>query len=218
MLKADLHVHTEYSMDTHMSIEKVISRCLEVGITCVAIADHNAVEGGLRMQKMAPFPVIVAEEILTPYGEIMGMFLKERIPSGISSAEAIKRIKEQGGLVCLPHPFDRLRMAILTRNFPEELLSEVDIIEVFNARANFLSDSEKAKALARDRGFLCSAGSDAHTPGEIGHAYIQMPEFKTPKEFCAALTQGEIFGHKSGMWVHVPSTLNRIRKRFSRKK
>jgi len=205
-------------MDSDMSVEKVIARCQEVGIGCVAIADHDAVEGGLKMQKIAPFPVIVAEEILTPNGEIMGMFLTERIPSGVSPEEAVRRIKEQGGLVCIPHPYDRARCAALDHGFPRDLLSQVDVIEVFNSRASRFADWDKAKLTAQEYGLLHSAGSDAHTPGEIGNAYVEMPEFKSKEEFCSALTQGEIYGHKSGMWVHFPSTVTRIRKRLTGKR
>ena len=88
MLKADFHIHTEYSMDCETPLNKIIERCLKVGINCIAIADHGTAEGGLRIQSMAPFPVIVAEEILTPDGEIMGMFLKETIPSGFSLTQS----------------------------------------------------------------------------------------------------------------------------------
>ena len=77
MLKADLHIHTRYSMDCQTPLEKIIERCQELGINCIAIADHGTAEGGLELQKIAPFKVIVAEEILTTHGEIMGMFLKE---------------------------------------------------------------------------------------------------------------------------------------------
>jgi hypothetical protein len=214
LLKADLHVHTEYSMDCEMRLEKVISRCPEVGIDCVAIADHDAVEGGLKLQKIAPFRVIVAEEILTPIGEIIGMFLTERIPSGVSAEEAIARIKDQGGLVCLPHPFDRLRHGIFSHHSPEHLLSQVDIVEVFNARIVFPSDSNKAKALAQKYGLPGSAGSDAHLPSEIGNAYVQMSEFNSPQEFCSSLAQGEIFGHRSGIWVHIPEIWVTFKKHF----
>jgi len=78
MLRADLHIHTRYSMDCNTPLERIISRCLEMQINCIAVADHGTVEGALEIQQMAPFQVIVAEEILTPHGEIMGMFLKER--------------------------------------------------------------------------------------------------------------------------------------------
>lgn len=217
MLKADLHVHTEYSMDTSMSIEKVIKRCVEVGINCVNIADHNEVEGGVRMQKIAPFRVIASEEILTTHGEIMGMFLTERIPSGISPEEAIRRIKEQGGLVCIPHPYDRARCAALERGFPKELLPEVDIIEVFNSRATRFADWDKAKLTAQEYGLVPSAGSDAHTLGEIGKAYVEMPEFASKEDFCSALAQGKVYGRRSSMLVHIPSTVTRMRKRITGK-
>ena len=96
MLKADLHIHTRYSMDSSTSLEAIVSRCLELGINCIAIADHGTVTGALKMQSLAPFTVIVAEEILTPHGEIMGMFLKETIPSDSSVEETISQIRAQG--------------------------------------------------------------------------------------------------------------------------
>ena len=109
MLKADFHIHTKYSMDCHNELKDIIERCQKLGLTCIAIADHDAVEGGLELQKMAPFKVIVAEEVLTHQGEVMGMFLKKRIASGIPLQQAIAAIKEQGGLVNIPHPFDPMR-------------------------------------------------------------------------------------------------------------
>ena len=97
MLKADLHIHTEYSMDCNTPLEKIIGRCQELGINCIVITDHGTAEGALKMQKIAPFTVIVAEEIMTTQGEIMGMFLKETIPSGLTPGETINRIRAQGG-------------------------------------------------------------------------------------------------------------------------
>ena len=99
MIKADFHIHTLYSMDCDTPVEKIIERCLETGINCVAIADHDAVAGALKMQSLAPFPVIVAEEVLTPQGEIMGMFLKERIPSGQTVEQVISQIRAQGAFI-----------------------------------------------------------------------------------------------------------------------
>ena len=164
LLRADFHIHTTYSMDCNMSLEEIISRCLETGINCIAVADHGSVEGALKMQSLAPFPVIVAEEILTPHGEIMGMFLEERIPSGLPIEQVISRIKAQGALVCLPHPFDTFRGLRLGNGRLEELVEQIDVIEVFNARCPFLQPSTKAGAFARKHGFPGTAGSDAHTP------------------------------------------------------
>ena len=211
MLKADLHIHTRYSMDCDTPLEKIIDRCLEVGINCIAIADHDTIEGALEMQKIAPFPVIVAGEILTPQGEIMGMFLKERVPIGLPIEEAISRIKAQGALVCLPHPFDTFRGLRIDISRLEELADQIDIIEVFNARSPFSRPVTKAQLFARKYNIPETAGSDAHTINEIGSAYLEMPEFSGRDDFLQALKKGRIHGHKSSLLVHLSSTWARVR-------
>src|SRR4030042_5447133 len=125
LLKADLHIHTRYSMVCQTPLEKIISRCQELGINCIAIADHGTAEGALKMQEISPFKVIVAEQILTTEGEIMGMFLKETIPSGITPQEAVKRIHEQGGLVNIPHPFETLRGSALKDKSIDEIAADI---------------------------------------------------------------------------------------------
>ena len=152
MLKADLHIHTLYSMDCNTRLEQVIERCLKVGINCIAIADHGTAEGALKAQELAPFPVIVAEEILTPVGEIMGMFLKVTIPSHLSVEETLSRIRAQGGLVCIPHPFDTLTRSALGAKIMEELADEIDVVEVFNARSPLPGASNKALTFAHKHG------------------------------------------------------------------
>ena len=214
MIKADLHIHTEYSMDCNTPLPQVIERCLETGINCIAIADHGTIEGALEMQGLAPFTVIVAEEILTPRGEIMGMFLKEGIPSGLPLEQVIARIKAQGGLVSIPHPFDTLRGFGIGSEILEELAEQIDIIEVFNARSPLLRYSTKAKVFAQKYGIPGSAGSDAHTPNEIGNTYVEMPEFNSKDEFLQALTRGKIFGRRSSILVHFNSAWVRLKKRF----
>jgi len=197
-----------------MSLEQVIKRCLETGINCVAIADHGTAEGALRMQKLAPFKVIVAEEILTPYGEIMGMFLKETIPSGLSVEETISRIRAQGGLVNIPHPYDTFRQSALRNSILEELAEQLDVVEVFNARGVVRGNTTKARIFAEKYGIAKSAGSDAHTPPEIGNAYIEMPEFNGKDEFLEALNAGKIFGRRANPLVHFGSVWARVKKKF----
>ena len=214
MLKADFHIHTEYSMDCNTTLEEIINRCLEIGINCIAIADHGTTEGGLKMQTIAPFPVIVAEEILTPHGEIMGMFLKETIPGGLSVEETIARIRAQDGLVCIPHPFDIFRHSALSSNIAEELISRIDVIEVFNSRCHLPGCLAKAQVFAQKYGIAKSAGSDAHSPGEIGNAYVEMPEFKGKDDFLNALEKGKISGRKTSPLVHLGSIWARLRNRF----
>ena len=216
MLRADLHIHTEYSMDCNTSLEKIISRCLETGINCIAIADHGTAEGALKMQHLAPFPVIVAEEILTPHGEIMGMFLKETIPSGLSVEQTISRIKAQGGLVCIPHPFDRIRPAGLDGNIIEKIAEQIDVIEVFNSRSLIHQPSVKAQLFAEKYGILQSAGSDAHTVSEIGKACVEMPEFNGRDDFLQALDKGRICGQKTNPLTHFASTWTRLKNKVSR--
>ncbi|MBA7716193.1 hypothetical protein ES703_125259 [subsurface metagenome] len=214
LLKADFHIHTEYSGDCNTPLEEIINRCLEIGINCIAIADHGTTEGALKLQTIAPFPVIVAEEILTPHGEIMGMFLKETIPSGLSVEETIARIKAQDGLVNIPHPFDIFRPSALSTKIIEEIVDQIDAIEVFNSRTPLLRSLTQAQVFAQKYGIAKSAGSDAHSPGEIGNAYVEMPEFNGKDEFLNALEKGKIFGHRTSPLVHLGSAWARLRNRF----
>lgn len=214
MLKADLHIHTKYSMDSNTSLDELISRCLELDINCVAIADHGTTEGAIKLKRIAPFLVIVAEEILTPKGEIMGMFLKETIPSRLSVEETITRIRAQGGLVCIPHPFDRFRPSALDSDILEAIVDQVDIIEVFNARTLPFQNLNGAKIFAQKYSLLQSAGSDAHTLSEIGNAYVEMPEFNGRDDFITALAQGKVCGSRTNPLVHFLSLGNRIKKKF----
>jgi len=213
LLKADLHVHTEYSMDCSTPLTTIIERCQELGINCLAIADHGTAEGALEMQRIAPFTIIVAEEILTPHGEIMGMFLKETIPGGFSVEQTIALIRAQGGIVCIPHAFDLLRPSALGEKIVEEIAEEIDVIEVFNARSLLRRSSEKALAFARKYGIIQSAGSDAHTPGEIGNAYVEMAEFNGRDDFLQALARGKIIGHRTNPLTHFASAWNKIKNR-----
>ena len=214
MLKADLHIHTKYSMDCDTPLEKIIARCNKLGINCIAIADHGTIEGALRMQEIAPFPVIVAEEILTPVGEIMGVFLKDGIPSGSSVVETIARIKEQDALVCLPHPFDTLRRLRLSEPELEALVADIDIIEAFNARSPFAWPTRKAQEFADKHSLAKCAGSDAHSTLEIGRTYVEMPEFEDKDSYLQALRAGTITGKKSSLFIHFLSIWARIKKAF----
>jgi len=212
-MKVDLHLHTCYSPDARSSLEGIVERCQKVGLGCVVVTDHNTIEGALRMKEISPLPVIVGEEVMSTAGEIIGYFLTEEIPRGLTPIEVMTRIKEQGGLVCLPHPFDGLGRHPLKAADRDGLLSCIDIIEVFNARSLRNNFSVQALLFAEKHGFLKSAGSDSHTISEIGNAYVEMPEFSNPEEFKASLAQGQIFGRKNSMKNRVVTVFTTLPKR-----
>ena len=215
MIKADLHIHTAYSVDCTMSLEQIVSRCLEVGINCLGVADHNTIAGALKLKEMAPFSIIVGEEILTLDGEVIGFFLTQEVPGKLSIEETIAQIKAQNVLVCIPHSYDRLRLSVFRDQVFEDIMPEVDIIEVFNARSLSSGSSTRAAKMAQKYGKLASAGSDAHTLSEIGNAYVEMPEFNCKDEFLASLAKGKISGNKSNPTARFVSTWNRLKKRLS---
>jgi len=208
-------MHSRYSLDCNMPLEKIIERCREAGVNCIALCDHGTAEGALKLREIAPFKVIVAEEVLTPYGEIMGMFLEETIPSGLSVEETISRIRAQGGLVCIPHPFDTFRHSALKSHVIEEIADRIDIFEVLNARGVLGRDSAKAEAFAAKHGLIRSAGSDAHTPREIGNAYVEMPDFEGRDDFLEALKKGKISGRRTNPLIHFASLWARIKSKLS---
>lgn len=203
MLKADLHIHTSSSFDCRMTADEIIARCLSKGINCIAITDHGTVEGGLQVQKKAPFTVIVGEEVRTTEGELMGLFLKQTIPDGLPLIESALRIKEQGGIVGVPHPFDPFRGLKKTGRNLESLLNYLDLLEVFNSRSLMFDGAGKARRFCLEHKLPGSAGSDAHTPGEIGTSYVEMEDFSSAASFLTSLSHGQIKGKRSSPLVHL---------------
>ena len=214
MLKADLHTHTYFSPDGLTSPEKYVQTCLKRRINCVAVTDHNAIGGALAVQKLASFKVIIGEEVESAEGEIIGLFLQEKVPAGLSAEETVQRIKEQGGLVCIPHPFDRFRGEHLAEAALMRILPQVDIIEALNARTTLRRDNDHAARFAQEHDLAMSAGSDAHSTRELGRACVEMPEFEGPREFLAALREGRIVGRLSSPLVHLCSRWAWLRRRL----
>ena len=156
-------MHTGFSPDSATDLGDFVARCVKTGLDCIAVTDHNTIQGALKVQAMAPFRVIIGEEIKSAGGEIIGLFLKEVVPRGLPALETVKLIKEQGGLVSIPHPFDHFRRSVISQEALYEALPYVDIVEAFNARNTLQGDNRKAEELAQDHGILTSAVSDSHT-------------------------------------------------------
>ncbi len=215
-VRADLHCHTHHSHDGIMRPPDIIAACQKARINCLAVTDHNSIAGAIEVAREAPFPVIVGEEIKTSEGEIIGLFLEEAIPKGLSPEETVKRIRSQGGLVLVPHPFDHLRRSTIRREALERVAQLVDIIEVFNARIMFPRHVAQARAFALRHNLRSSAGSDAHTRSEIGHAYVEMAGFRDRDEFLKNLAQGTVRGRFTSPLVHAQTTWNRWKKKRAR--
>ncbi len=208
-------MHTSFSPDSNLSPERLVARCSQVGLNCIAVTDHDTIQGGLAAQRVADFTVIVGEEVRSSDGEITGLFLTETVPRGLSPKETVTRIKGQGGLVSIPHPFDRFRRGAIGRRALDKIVSYIDIVEVFNARNNLAADDRKALDFAQRHGLLASGVSDAHTTFELGRTYVEMPEFDgTPEGFKQALAGGTIVGRRMSPLIHVVTTFTKLKKRL----
>lgn len=180
----------------------------------VAITDHNRLDGALALREMAPEMIIVGEEIRTAQGEVIAYFLQEQVPPRLSIEETIERLRAQNAFVSIPHPFDWARLGALCRANPS-VLKNVDALEVFNSRCLFASTNKRAQALAKSRGLLMTAGSDAHIAWEVGRAYVEVPrpaggKFTGRDDFAAALSAGRVVGKMTPMPIHFFSAWSKL--------
>ncbi len=211
-MRVDLHIHTSYSPDSLTPPRDVVRWAQRRGLGALAITDHNTLAGARALAEIAPFPVIMGEEVMTSQGEIIGLFLCDEVPAGLSPAETVERIHVQGGLVYVPHPMDRVRASALGLEALIGIIEGVDLIETLNARVTFALDNRHAQALARGYGKPQGAGSDAHQGFEIGHAFVEMPSFSDAPSFMRALRQGAPWGRISSPLVHLSSSYAKVAK------
>jgi glycosyltransferase involved in cell wall biosynthesis len=194
-IDVDLHMHTDHSFDCATPVEVLLATAREQGLGAIAVTDHNVISGALEAQaKAAEFgvKVIVAEEIKTAdQGEVIGLFIEELIPRGMTLAETVAEIKRQGGLVYVPHPFDRMH-AVPDYEHLLGIVDEIDAIEVYNPRVAIGSFNEEAERFAAKYRILAGAGSDAHVAPGLGSVRVRMPDFDGPQEFLEALREAEI--------------------------
>jgi hypothetical protein len=200
--KVELHSHTLYSKDCLTRLEQVIGTCKLRGIDRIAITDHNTAAGALALAKIAPDLIIPGEEIMTTKGEILAFFVRETVPAKLSPAETIRRLRDQGAVISVSHPYDRLRKGAWEEPDLLEIVNDVDAIEVFNSRCLFAEDNAKALTFAQTHHKLATVGSDAHIPYELGHATLQMQPFEGSGDFYEALKNAKASTSLSPGWVH----------------
>lgn len=195
-VRVDCHSHTMWSGDCTTTPEELATAVTESGIDVLCITDHNVVAGAERLAGELPCRVVIGEELRVGQGEIIGLFLTERIPMGLSPVEAARRIRDQGGLVYIPHPFDPMRNCLRPEEI-DELVAEglVDVIEGHNAKTSLRSLNRAAVDYGRRNGLAIGAGSDAHVPSAIGAGYLVVPDFAGAADFLDAVNEGHVVGH-----------------------
>ncbi|NJO83777.1 MAG: hypothetical protein HC828_13920, partial [Blastochloris sp.] len=203
--QVELHSHTVWSRDCVVQPERVMKLCEARHIDKIAITDHNTAEGALRLHRDLPDRVIVGEEIMTTKGELLGYFMQETIPAGLTPQETIRRLREQGAVISVSHPFDRLRKGAWHEADLREIVDQVDAIEIFNARCLYPEDNRRALAFAQEHHLVGTAGSDAHCRIEYGRAYLRMPAFYDAQSFKDALHAADLVSRYSLAWVHINS-------------
>ena len=206
LIDVDLHMHTDHSPDCATPVEVLLETAHDRGLGAIAITDHNEVSGALEAREMAQrfdgLQVIVAEEVKTAeQGEVIGLFIEERIPRGMTMAETIAEIRRQGGLVYVPHPFDRLH-SVPDYEHLLEIVEEIDILEVFNPRVALTAFNEEAERFARKYRIVPGAGSDSHVAQGLGSVRLRIHEFDGPQEFLEAMRDADITRkHKNLVYV-----------------
>lgn len=207
MIKAEFHTHTYFSCDSILGkyAYLFVLKLRKIGI--VAITDHNNIKGAIHFKPFLEkhgIKVIIGEEIFTTQGEIIGLFLKEEIKSGLTPEETVTAIKQQGGIVYIPHPYDEKRYkTVLEEAAINTICNNIDVMEIHNGRNNSAKFSEKQRAIAEKYAITPIVGSDAHTAIELGRNYIIINDFSSPEEFIENLKSAKFSIKKAIKSAHI---------------
>jgi hypothetical protein len=193
LIDVDLHMHTDHSYDCATPVEVLLAEARARGLGAIAVTDHNEISGAHAARAQANgVKVIVGEEVKTAeQGEVIGLFIEEKIPRGMTLQETIAEIKRQGGIVYVPHPFDRLH-SVPDYEHLLAVIDDVDAIEVFNPRVAIAEFNDEAVRFAAKYRIPAGAGSDAHVPQGLGSVRIRMRDFDGPEEFLQSLRDADI--------------------------
>ena len=217
----DLHTHSAASFDSLSDPVAMVERARRLGFTHLAITDHERIDGALRAAEVAdgpgePIQVIVGEEVRSRDGDLLGLFLERPVPAGLSAEETAAAVREQGGLVGLPHPFDGLRSSGGQKAGGRlaELAAMVDFVEVHNARA-YRDANPRAAAFAREHGVPGVASSDAHTLTEMGVATTILPgPFRTAEELRSLLGDATLITGRASVYVRAWTPIAKLVQRL----
>lgn len=205
MVRVDLHVHSAASRDCLVPAHRVAARCRALGLGPVFLTDHDSIAGATQLWRQEPEQVVIGQEVMTSEGELIGLFLERELPRGLTPEEAILQIKAQGGLVYLQHPYDPYRRR-LREDAIERVADRIDVVEVFNGRADE-DANRRAADLCAILGAAPGAGSDAHTLPELGAVYVEMEPFNGPEDFLDRLRRGTIVRRPSRLRLMVEARL-----------
>ena len=196
-MRLDLHNHTHYSSDGGMSPAALLLAAKSRGLDCIAVTDHNTVRGALEALSLSEADpslprVIPGVEVFTADGEVIGLYLREDIPRGTPLPEAVRRIRELGGLVYLPHPYDVFRRGAVHSGVRAQAAESSDVVEVANGRALGPRAGVKSARLAAAQGKARGAGSDAHHGREVGRCYVSVNDLPTRDSLVRLLAGGTV--------------------------
>ncbi len=202
-IHVDLHMHTDHSSDCATPVETLLDAAKAAGLGAIAVTDHNEVSGAHEAREQATrdggIKVIVAEEVKTAdQGEVIGLFIEDKIPRGMTLQETIAAIRDQGGLVYVPHPFDRMH-SVPDYEHLLDVVDDIDAIEVFNPRVAFSAFNEEAERFAAKYRIVAGAGSDSHVAAGLGSVKIRMRDFDGPEEFLESLRDADIIRKPSSL-------------------
>ena len=212
----DLHVHTSASFDSIASPESVIRAAAGRGLTHVAITDHDRIDGAVAARELArrlapELTVIVGQEVKTSGGDLIGVFLDRPVTRGLPPGDAIAEIRAQGGLVGIPHPFDRFRGSLSTDEAMAAVAPLADWVEVHNARIMVGNGNERAAEFAATTGMSGVAVSDAHSAMEIGVAYVALDgDPSSPAGLLAALPEAELVSGRATFFVRLVTPVAKV--------
>ena len=214
-VKAEFHCHTIYSKDSLLKLEDLLLTCQKKGINRLVVTDHNTIQGGTQAHALDPHLFITGEEIMTQQGELIGIFMKENIPSGLPAQTVIDLLHKQGAFISVSHPFDTFRAGHWEPADLLNIIDQVDAIEVFNSRCMRPIANAQALDFCLRHNLLATVGSDAHYAAEVGAATLLLPDFDGPETLKKALQVAQSRLRLSPPWVHFYSRYAAWRKRLS---